>query len=151
MSNWLRSRVRQLMVAVAVTIASAQGVQAQSLHDLVEAYFEEYLQLDPIAATFIGDPRYNDKLANDIAPEEVAKRLATEQRYLDAAMRFDVGTLAPSDRVTWDVFVEQRRMAIAGAQFPSHLLPVDQLRSLPLVIPILASGTSAQPFANAKD
>lgn len=151
MSNWLRSRVRQLMVAVAVTIASAQGVQAQSLHDLVEAYFEEYLQLDPLAATFIGDPRYNDKLANDIAPEEVAKRLATEQRYLDAAMRFDVGTLAPSDRVTWDVFVEQRRMAIAGAQFPSHLLPVDQLRSLPLVIPILASGTSAQPFANAQD
>lgn len=151
MSNWLRSRVRQLMVAVAVTIASAQGVQAQSLHDLVEAYFEEYLQLDPIAATFIGDPRYNDKLANDIAPEEVAKRLATEQRYLDAAMRFDVGTLAPSDRVTWDVFVEQRRMAIAGAQFPSHLLPVDQLLSLPLVIPILVSGTSAQPFANAQD
>lgn len=139
------------MVAVAVTIASAQGVQAQSLHDLVEAYFEEYLQLDPIAATFIGDPRYNDKLANDIAPEEVAKRLATEQRYLDAAMRFDVGTLAPSDRVTWDVFVEQRRMAIAGAQFPSHLLPVDQLLSLPLVIPILVSGTSAQPFANAQD
>ncbi|MET0988892.1 MAG: DUF885 domain-containing protein [Steroidobacteraceae bacterium] len=151
MSNWLRSRVLQVSAALAVSIATAQGARAQSLHDLVEAYFEEYLQLDPIEATFIGDPRYNDKLPNDIAPEAVAARLATEQRYLDAAMRFDIDTLSPSDRITWDVFVEQRRMAIAGAQFPAHLLPVDQLLSLPLIIPMLASGTSAQPFANAQD
>ena len=72
MSNWLRSRVLQVTAALAVTIATAQGVHAQSLHDLVEAYFEEYLQLDPIEATFIGDPRYNDQLPNDIAPEAVA-------------------------------------------------------------------------------
>ncbi|MET0659289.1 MAG: DUF885 domain-containing protein, partial [Steroidobacteraceae bacterium] len=151
MSNWFRSAVLRVTAVVALSIASAPGAHAQSLRDLVEAYFEEYLQLEPIEATFIGDPRYNDKLPNSIAPEVVAARLATEQRYLDAVMRFDVDALSPTDRITWDVFVEQRRMAIAGAQFPAHLLPVDQLFSLPLIVPMLASGTSAQPFANAQD
>lgn len=153
MSEWLRRRVLATVGAVAFAFGIAPAVHAQSqpLHDLVEAYFEEYLQLNPIEATFIGDARYNDKLPNSIAPEQVAAVLAVEQRYLDAAMRVDIDALSPADRLTWDVFVEQRRTALAGAQFPEHLLPIDQMFSLPLLIPVLASGTSAQPFANVQD
>jgi len=52
------------------TAASGQGEAvnkpspepAVQLHDLVEAYFEELLRLNPLFATFIGDNRYNDKL-----------------------------------------------------------------------------------------
>lgn len=142
---------RAMSMAVLVVCARGECAEQQPLQDFVEAYFEEQLALNPVDATFIGDNRYNDRLPNDIAPEEVAARLAVEQRYLDAALRYDIGQLSAADRLTWDVFVEQRRTRLASAQFPSHLLPVNQLYSLPLLLPMLASGSSAQPFANAQD
>jgi hypothetical protein len=41
---------------------------------LFERYFEDQLRLDPLTATFIGDPRYNDLLPNYIGPEYIASR-----------------------------------------------------------------------------
>jgi uncharacterized protein (DUF885 family) len=134
-----------------LTGANSAEAQAKTVHDLAEAYFEELLTFQPLTATFIGDPRYNDRLPNSIAPDEVARQLDLEQRYLNAAMKYAVDELDPAERLTWEVFVQQRRSAIGSARFPDHLLPVDQLYSLPLLIPMLASGTSAQPFATAED
>jgi uncharacterized protein (DUF885 family) len=144
-------RFSSLAAALLLGCMSYVHAASPALTDLVERYFEEELALNPLGATFIGDPRYNDRLPNDIAPEEIARRVAFEQRYLDAARRIDVDTLTPEERVTWDVFVQQRRMALAGAAFPEHLLPVNQLYSMPSLIPILASGASAQPFATPAD
>ncbi|MCZ6559490.1 MAG: DUF885 domain-containing protein, partial [Gammaproteobacteria bacterium] len=45
--------------------------QSAALDELVEAYFEELLVLNPLYATFIGDNRYNDRLANSLSPEHI--------------------------------------------------------------------------------
>ena len=122
-----------------------------ALNQMFDEYYERWLQAYPLQATFIGDHRYDDRLPNDIAPEERAAELAAEQNYLAAALKFDPATLSAADRVSWEVFVYERRRAIAAAAFPSHLLPVSQLFSLPNLMPLLGSGTSAQPFATTKD
>ena len=54
--------------AAAETEDSAETASAR-LASLVEAYFEENLELNPVSATFIGDSRYNDRLGNSIGPE----------------------------------------------------------------------------------
>ena len=43
------------------------------------------------------------------------------------------------------------RISIEGAKFPGELVPINQFQSLPTLMPVLGSGTSAQPFATAAD
>ena len=84
------------------------GASADSaaLHRLFEDYFERQMQLNPLIATFIGDHRYDDKLTNNISPEqrENAKaimRLIVEAPapHCSAEIAFSDGypPLAPSD------------------------------------------------------
>lgn len=124
---------------------------ARQLNQLFEDYFERSLQLNPLQATFIGDHRYDDRLANDISPAHIAAALAVDRQYLDAVLQFDPKSLSPQDRLSWEIFVSERRTAIAAAQFPSQWLPINQLFGIPTLMPVLGSGTNAQPFETAQD
>lgn len=121
------------------------------LFRLAEDYFEESLALNPLRATFIGDERYNDRLANNIAPEHIATVHALEQRFLEAAEAIDPEALDEEDRVTREVFITGRRDMLEGSAFPFHLLPMNQMGSMPQAVAILGSGQGPQPFRNAED
>jgi uncharacterized protein (DUF885 family) len=134
----------------APSIAPASPVSV-ALNQLFDEYFERILELNPLQATFIGDHRYDDQLTNNIAPEEIASALALEQQFLDAVLKFDPATLSAADRFSWEIFVYERRTDIASHAFPSHWLPITQLFSLPNLMPVLGSGTGAQPFNTTRD
>ncbi|MFX8347224.1 hypothetical protein ABTL51_20125, partial [Acinetobacter baumannii] len=55
--------------ADAPAAAQTQNAQAARLNALYEQYWEELLKLNPIQATFQGDPRYNDQLPNFYSAE----------------------------------------------------------------------------------
>jgi hypothetical protein len=78
---------------------------AARLDQLVDAYFEELLKLNPLLATFIGDPRYNDQLPNSLGPEHRALVRATNARYLAAARQIDAAQLPASKLITHEIFV----------------------------------------------
>ena len=122
-----------------------------ALDKLFEDYFERSLQLSPLQATFIGDHRYDDRLTNNISPAHVAEALATEKRFLEAALRFEGQNLSDEDRLSLEIFLSERRTSIAAAEFPGELLPINQFSSLPALMPVLGSGESAQPFATTQD
>jgi len=124
---------------------------ARQLHDLVEAYFEELLQLNPLLATFIGDDRYNDKLPNSIGPEQRALALATDQRYLAAARALDATRLTGGDLITHEIFVRELDRSVQGERFPDYLLPINQAGGLLTTMATLGAGDNAQPFATVKD
>jgi uncharacterized protein (DUF885 family) len=121
------------------------------LDALFERFFEDFLRLDPLTATYIGDSRYNDELPNFIGPEYRAQARATNQRYLDEIRSIDPSLLAPADRISYDVFLGERLRAVAAERFPSELLPIDQFGGLINAMPALGSGTNAQPFATVRD
>ena len=50
----------------AAAAEAAQPSESQRLAALFDAYFEDYLRLNPVLATSIGDPRYNDRFAAHI-------------------------------------------------------------------------------------
>jgi len=143
------------MVMLLTGVDSAHGEERANataeLARVVEAYFETALERNPLMATYIGDHRYDDRLANDIAPAFLEESLAVERQYLEAARRIEAADLSPSDRLTLEIFVFERERAIATLGFPSHLLPVSQISGLHLTMPVLASGRGAQPFRTIAD
>jgi uncharacterized protein (DUF885 family) len=120
--------------------------------ELVEGYFGEYLKLDPLTATRIGDNRYNDRLPNTIGPLHRRELQTLNERYLAESDRIDPDSLSPADRVTLEIFQYERQRYLGGLRFPSYLLPVDHMySSLPLALPVFGSGSGEQPFRDLQD
>ncbi len=132
-------------------LVAASPAADERLNELVETYFEEYLALNPIFATQIGDHRYNDRYPNDIGPEWRERALATERRYLAGLADIDVSALSSQARLTHDVFKSRREIIIEGFRFPQQLLPIDQFNNPAADFAVLGSGSGAHPFATLKD
>ena len=154
----------QLIVVAAFALAGcsrsehqAESAQAQpaaaraQLKNVVEAYYEQYLELNPLAATAEGDARYNDRLANDISEQAVADGLALEKSSLQQLSGIDTAKLDGAQRMTYEMFKEGRETAIEGYTFPAELLPLDPFESLPIAFAELGSGNGAQPFTTTAD
>jgi len=135
----------------AAVAPAASARQDAELVELAEAWFEEMLALYPLTATFMGDERYNDRVANDIGPEHRAALEALVIRYGAALDACEQARLEEEDLVTRDVFRHTLDDIEAGLAFPAELLPVDQVFNLPQLMAVLGSGGSAQPFRNADD
>lgn len=138
--------------------ASGGGEQAartqaaeQHLTELVEAYWEEYLALNPLNATFIGDNRFNDRLENSIGPRFLADTLALDKKYLEQLSGIDPAALSGQARLTYDIFKLDREQAIEGTRFPSELLPINQSFGLPSLFAQMGAASGLQPFVTVKD
>lgn len=118
---------------------------------MVDDWFEEYLALNPLAATYLGDHRYDDRYPNWIGEEYRQARESLCRRYLERANALDRRALDAADRVTLDVFVQRLEAELAGLDFPAHLLPFDQLNSDPNLFAVLGSGEGAHPFRTVRD
>ncbi len=122
-----------------------------SLEALFDAHFEDSLELNPLAATSIGDDRYNDRLAVSISDEHRARSLAMDEDYLQRLLEIDREALSDQERLSYDLFRLQREQAIEGAQFPSHLQPINQFYSFMNYFALLGSGKGQHPFTSVKD
>lgn len=138
-----------LMLSVASALAApAPGEQ---LNAIVERYWDELEALNPAFATFNGNYRYNDRLANSISPAHVAAARALEKKYLDELAGIDASKLRGQDRLTLAIFRRGRETALEGFEFPNRLLPIDQLGGLPSNFAQMGSGTGVHPFTSTKD
>jgi uncharacterized protein (DUF885 family) len=131
--------------------ASAATAESRRLNELFDAYFEEWLQLNPLLATSIGDPRYNDRFEVMISPEWRARFERLERGYLERVKGIDREKLAPQERLSYDVFKSARELEIEGLRFPGHLMPLNQFYSVPNSFVQLGSGSGLQPFKTVKD
>jgi uncharacterized protein (DUF885 family) len=154
--------LRMTKVAVLATVSfwcdigmAASELTAESatteVQQLFEEYFESSLELNPLAATFIGDHRFDDRLPNDIAPEYVDRLLKHDQRYHQAALKFRDAAISEEDRLSLEILLHDLERSIEGAAYPSHLMPINQFSSMPALMGILGSGKSAQPFKTTQD
>jgi uncharacterized protein (DUF885 family) len=144
-----------LMLTVAMLTACANTPETRSadaaLNALVEDYFDRRLELSPMNATAIGDARYDDRLDDDTSPGYREKSLGIQRAFLDRARRIDAATLSPQARITWEIFVGERELALSGQKFPEELMPINQMAGLPMDLAVYGSGTGPQPFKTARD
>ena len=129
----------------------AAAAESRKLAELVDAYFEEQLKLNPLLATSIGDPRYNDRFEVTISPEWRARDEKLERDYLERIKSIDPAGLSGQDALTYEIFKSARERKIEGFRFPGHLIPVNQFYSVPNSFAQLGSGNGLHPFKTVKD
>jgi uncharacterized protein (DUF885 family) len=130
---------------------AAAMTKAQQFDKLYADYWEEVLVLNPITATFIGDPRYNDQLPNFLTAESRAKGEAFDRKWLAKAEALGPDGLDGQARISYDMFVRDRKLSLEGNRFPGWMQPIEQFNNLAGFAAQLGSGTMAQPFATVKD
>jgi uncharacterized protein (DUF885 family) len=122
-----------------------------ALHELFDEQFERNLELNPLSATFIGDYRYNDRMANSGSPEYRAAEQAMDEEFLLRLLEIDREQLKYQDQLSYDIFRINREVSLEGNLFPFHLQPINQFRSITNFFVQLGSGASAHPFKTVKD
>jgi len=154
--------LRSTAVLAAVCLLSACGGNDESavseavdagtaLHELFDEHFERNLEMNPLSATFIGDYRYNDRMANSNSPEYRAAAAAMDEEFLQRLLDIDRSQLGEQDQLSYDIFRINREQSLEGNQFPFHLQPINQFYSITNFFVQLGSGSSAHPFKTVKD
>jgi uncharacterized protein (DUF885 family) len=118
---------------------------------LCDQYYEEYLKLSPLNATYAGDNRYNDQLPNDGSVAYLNTLKTFDQQYLDSLKKYNRAELDENDALSYDVLKDQLETNLEGLKYHFEYLPFNQMFALPLTIGQLGSGTGAQPFKTVKD
>ncbi len=131
--------------------AAVERTESQKLAAVFDEYFEAVLELNPLLATSIGDPRYNDRFVVSIAPEAIAREQQLERNCLARLRQVDRGKLTPAEQLSYDVFRSGREREIEGFRFPGELIPLNQFYSTPSTFVQLGSGNGMQPFATVQD
>ncbi|MET0809209.1 MAG: DUF885 family protein, partial [Pseudoxanthomonas sp.] len=128
--------------------ASAKGEQLQKLY---ADYWEEVLKLNPIQATFQGDPRYNDQLPDFGSATFRQQQHDFTVRWLKTIEGVGSAGLSGQDLLSYEIFVRDSKNSLEGEKFPDWMMPVNQMASIASYAVMLGSGTSAQPFKTVKD
>jgi uncharacterized protein (DUF885 family) len=124
---------------------------AAELTKLYGEFWEASLELNPIQATFVGDPRYNDRLPNFLSAESRKQSHDFDQQWLDKVSAIDPSILDGQARLSYDIFVRDRKLSLEGERFPGWMQPVNQFGNFSQFFAQLGSGSSAQPFVTVKD
>jgi uncharacterized protein (DUF885 family) len=119
------------VLAAAPAAADRAQDESKKLNAIFDEYFEEYLQQNPILATSIGDPRYNDRFVVGISPAAIAAEQKLQRDYLARVQTVDRAALPPADQLSYDIFKSGREREIEGFKFPDELMPLNQFYSTP--------------------
>ncbi len=149
-------RILLLVALVALPAGGRPDQQAsERLSAMFAEYDEEFLQLNPISATFRGDHRYDDVFVNSLSDEYVAAMRSLNEGYLERLRGFDPESLEPQDRLSYDIFKLQRENALEGFTEGffdlRNLMPVNQFFGFHNFLALLGSGANAQPFVTVED
>ncbi|MGI8560365.1 MAG: DUF885 family protein, partial [Luteimonas sp.] len=131
--------------------SAADRAESQRLNALYDQYWEERLALNPLQATFQGDPRYNDQLPNFLSAEHRAKSRAFTQRWLETIEAVGPEGLQGQDLLSYQIFVRGAKNDLEGDQYPGWQQPINQFYNFASTAVQLGSGTGAQPFKTVQD
>jgi uncharacterized protein (DUF885 family) len=143
--------MRRLFAILALFAPLAAGA-ADSAADQARALFDRdwqwRLQHQPEFATTIGDHRYDARLS-DTSLAAVRESTAHEKRMLDAIREIDRSQLAGQERLSYDLFVDDKERKLAAVDFyPYDPQPVTAQDGIHIRFPQLVA---QMPFATETD
>jgi uncharacterized protein (DUF885 family) len=120
-------RMRAALIAFALALgalapgarpAAADPAATAALHALFERQWEWSARTLPEAATYRGDHRYGDRLA-DISPEAMAERERMQAQFVAEAQAIPAERLTPTDRISRELFILSQQRSLDMAAFPA--------------------------------
>jgi uncharacterized protein (DUF885 family) len=136
--------------ASAPSASVAAGADAR-LDALAEAYYERWLALYPVNATFVGDNRYNHLYLTSFDPAVRAQQSALVREFDARLQQVDVRALDAQHRLTRDVMRRQLDDSREGERFPAHLTPLNQFFNFTAGFAQMGAGTGLHPFRTVDD
>jgi prolyl oligopeptidase len=133
------------LLTIDAALAAKKPANAPLLK-LFDTAWQEDLADDPIAATGLGDARYNDKLT-DMSPEAIAKRNQRAFTYLAALRKIDRAKLEKPDQLNYDLFERDVKGRLSEAGYKPYAYAVRTFDG-PQLLPQL---TEVLPFKTVKD
>lgn len=120
---------------------------ASALAALADQYYEAQARFDPVySATLVGDNRFDAELPIGIAPAERDKRFAMYARVQKQLEAIPRSRLSEEDALTYDMLALDVRTRLGFRRFKDHLLPMQQMDSIPLQLATFAGGQAEQPL-----
>lgn len=120
----------------APTVESA--LPAARLNSLLERYWAEKFARPGVEAP-------------DVSAQALADSLAAERRYLAEITAISRALLDPDARVTYDIFLRDRQLAIQGFTYPAELLPVNPYDSEAQRFALAAASDRVEDWQRAAD
>ena len=147
-----RHALSLLATSLAVCLpAWAASAESERFHQWLDAQWELTLQRQPILATSLGDPRYNDRLVNTTTAAYRAQARRELQQTLKALAGFKKDKLDAKDRVSYSMLKLDLEQSLAGERFPEWMQPISQIGGVPSFLAQLGTGQSIQPFKTTQD
>ena len=144
----LRSIVTLLLACLCATGSASE---ADRFGAWLDAKWEETLARDPIFATYLGDPRYNDRLIDFTTQEWRHDNRRFLEKQLAELGRFDRDALMGQDRLSFDILRHDLERTLEAERFPDWMQPINQLWGFHNQIAVMGAGASFQPFRTTKD
>jgi len=110
--------------ALAASPLAASADAVAELHALFDREWERDLADDPLSATYLGDPRYNNRLP-DISPAAEAARNAADAKVLDDLARIPRERLSPAEQLNYDLFRHEYETRKAALPFHAEYYSIE--------------------------
>jgi uncharacterized protein (DUF885 family) len=137
--------------ASAAAHPAANAEAGKRLGALADAYYDAQARFEPVSASENGDNRYADQIGMSISPQVRAKQFALYRAYAKRLHAIPRAALAPRDQTSYDILDYELAAALRFEPFPEHLLPLNQMDSMPVTLANYASGQGAQPLVSVRD
>jgi uncharacterized protein (DUF885 family) len=119
--------IEALVERVAELTGQGSGLNdSERFAELVEISYNATMLSFPEFATFLGDPRGQDRWT-DQSEAAVMKRRADQAKMYAALQSIDRSNLTGSERVNFDLLFNQVGDNIEGQQFPGEFMPINQM------------------------
>ncbi len=123
---------------------------SERYNELVGITYEYTMLNFPEFATFLGDPRGQDRWSDD-SEAASARRDQDERNLLLALENIDRDNLTASERVNYDLFYDSQKRDVEGQRFHGEYMPVNQMGGVQQDIArmmAISRPKNAQDYAN---
>ena len=135
--------------AVAHTAGATQS--GKRLDQLASQYYEAVARFEPVGATENGDGRFDDQIGMSISPAMRARQYALYRGFQQRLRAIARDALGAKGQVNYDVLAYELGSILSFEKFPQHLLPIDQMDSMPVTLANYAGGQAAQSLTSVKE
>ena len=133
-------------------VSGVVSAKARKQLDLIaDQYYDAKARSEPVSATENGDTRFDDQVGLAIAPKMRARQFALYRGYLKRLQAIDRMELDLGAQTNYDILDFELKSALSFEHIPEHLLPLNQMDSVPLTLANYASGEAAQRLTTVKE
>jgi uncharacterized protein (DUF885 family) len=142
--------VTTAIVVFAFSLCGNAQQKNQNLHQLFDEYYKESNRMNPINATLNGVEGYNHLLPAD---DELflKKKHDFNTKYLNQLQHFFKESLNKEDKISYAIMENELQTALKLEKHHPEYMPIHQMMNTPMILAVLGSGTSAQPFKTVND